>query len=104
MLLGATRFHNLKATSQFMVRDTGSVNGTYVNGRRLSEEGKASESVALKTGDILVRLLSSCRSAPFSHVRLGKLFGVDIPASCVKIDMTVVCAHNIEAAQAAGVA
>lgn len=36
-----------------MIRDVGSSNGTFVNDKRLSEEGKSSEWSELKSGDVL---------------------------------------------------
>ena len=36
-----------------MIRDVGSSNGTFVNSKRLSEEGQSSEWSELKSGDIL---------------------------------------------------
>jgi pSer/pThr/pTyr-binding forkhead associated (FHA) protein len=46
---------------QFMIRDIGSVNGTYVNGRRLSAPQEASQPQRLQTGDIVVRRRSGNR-------------------------------------------
>ncbi|TFY52400.1 hypothetical protein EVG20_g10565 [Dentipellis fragilis] len=39
---------------KIFIRDTGSSNGTFVNGERLSPEGEESQPFQLRTGDILV--------------------------------------------------
>lgn len=36
-----------------VIRDLGSSNGTFVDGKRLSEEGKASQWIPLKNGSVI---------------------------------------------------
>jgi pSer/pThr/pTyr-binding forkhead associated (FHA) protein len=49
-----SRERDIETCSQIFIKDTKSFNGTYVNGKRLSDEAVESAPVELKSGDVVV--------------------------------------------------